>query len=212
MTAPQALSATPWGTTADARSTRVLGVGAAQPAHSTSGAQLGLPFGRAADWIEARTGIQSLRRLDPTESIIDLAVEAGAQALHNSGVRPQDIDLVIACTCSIEAKGGALHSHVIERLTPRAAGFQLNAACSGFCYALATADGMIRGGTARHVLVVAAENMSGIIDPSDLGTSIIFGDGAGAAVVGTAASDGIGPVVWGSDGSQRDLISFFDGD
>ncbi len=71
-----------------------------------------------------------------------------------------------------------------ERIAPGAAYFDLNAACSGFCYAASTADTLIRSGAARNVLVVGAEQMSGIIDPDDLGTGIIFGDGAGAAVFG----------------------------
>jgi 3-oxoacyl-[acyl-carrier-protein] synthase-3 len=85
----------------------------------------------------------------------------------------------------------------------------INAACSGFCLAISSADTFIRAGMARCVLVVAAEQMSALLDPEDLGTSIIFGDGAGAAVLGPAATDvpGVGPVVWGSDGERRELIA-----
>jgi 3-oxoacyl-[acyl-carrier-protein] synthase-3 len=85
----------------------------------------------------------------------------------------------------------------------------INAACSGFCFATNSADSFIRSGMARRVLIVAVEQMSALLDPEDLGTSIIFGDGAGAAVLGPATGHevAIGPLVWGSDGARGDLIA-----
>src|SRR5690606_24376580 len=88
----------------------------------------------------------------------------------------------------------------------RPAAFDISAACAGFCHALALASDMVRGGSATHVLVVGVERLSDITDPTDRGTAFIFADGAGAAVVGPAETAGIGPVVWGSDGEQYDLI------
>ncbi|MCU1658946.1 MAG: Beta-ketoacyl-[acyl-carrier-protein] synthase [Pseudonocardiales bacterium] len=190
---------------------RLMGLGAAQPVGSISGTELGAPFGRTADWIEARTGIRELRRLGAEENLIDLAVDAGKAALAASGLVGDDIDLIIATSCSTRLGDAALGAQLSERLNPNAAQFDLNAACSGFCYAVSTAEAMIRTGAARHVLIVAAENMSGLIDPKDLGTSIIFGDGAGAAVIGPAPDEnlvGIGPVVWGSDGDGANMIAF----
>jgi 3-oxoacyl-[acyl-carrier-protein] synthase-3 len=100
------------------------------------------------------------------------------------------------------------------RIAPRAIAFDVNSACAGFCYALSTATSMITTGAARHVLVVGAEQMSSLIDPEDLGTSILFADGAGAVVV-TASTDGrpgIGPAAWSSDGSQAELLEIPAGD
>jgi 3-oxoacyl-[acyl-carrier-protein] synthase III len=114
--------------------------------------------------------------------------------------------VVITASCSVEP---AVLRRVAAGLAPTAAHLALNAACSGFSYAISTADALVRTGAADYVLVVAIETMSRIIDPLDLGTSIIFGDGAGAALVGPAPATevGIGPAVWGSDGAAADLIA-----
>jgi 3-oxoacyl-[acyl-carrier-protein] synthase-3 len=189
----------------------LLSVGAAQPARTVSATELGAPFGRDAAWIEARTGIRESRRFAVGEDILDVALDAGKQALTRAGLGPDDVDLVIAATCSVHTAISSLGARLAPVLAPAGAWLDLNAACSGFCYALAQADSLIRDGAARYVLVVGAEQMTRVIDPADLGTSIIFGDGAGAAVVGPAdepAGVGLGPVVWGSDGSQAGLIAY----
>ena len=196
---------------------RLRGVGSAQPSGVLTGEELGARVGRSAEWIETRTGIRELRHLVATETLIDLAVSAGMQAVAAAAAGdPHDaaeIDLVIAASCSNAAPKPPLAPQIASRLAPRAATMDLNAACSGFCYSLAMADALLRAGSASKILIVAAEHMTGIVDPTDVGTSIIFGDGAGAAVV-AAATDGdvhIGPVAWGSDGSQAELITIPDG-
>ena len=90
--------------------------------------------------------------------------------------------------------------------TDGAAAFDISAACAGFCYGVALATDMVRAGSARYVLVIGVERLTDITDLTDRGTAFIFGDGAGAAVVGPSDTPGIGPVVWGSDGEQFDLI------
>ncbi|SOD72004.1 3-oxoacyl-[acyl-carrier-protein] synthase-3 [Jatrophihabitans sp. GAS493] len=189
---------------------RLLGFGAAQPRRAVSATELGAPFERDADWVETRTGIKQLRRIDGDERLLDLAVAAAADALAAAGLAADEIDFVIAATCSVRGGEEPLAPQISAMLAPSAATYDLNAACSGFCYALSAAEGMIRAGSARYVLIVGAEQMSDLIDPADLGTGIIFGDGAGAAVIGpvTGAQTEIGPVVWGSDGTQRELIAF----
>jgi 3-oxoacyl-[acyl-carrier-protein] synthase-3 len=196
-----------------------MATGAAQPSGSLTAGEVGSRYGRTAEWIQARTGIRSLRRIRAGESLIGLAESAGADALARSGVPRAQIDLVIAATCSTRAGEPALGPQLAQRLAPDAAYFDLNSACSGFCYAVGMADGLIRAGSARHVLIVGAEHMSDLIDPTDLGTGIIFGDGAGAAVLGPCLEDsgpgggpGVGPVAWGSDGSQSELIAFGEDD
>ena len=193
-------------TTRPAQGSRLVGFGHAQPDHVVAGQELGERFGRTAEWIHTRTGIDAVRRLGPADDIVELAARAGADALRSAAVPVSAIDLVITVSCSIASEVSA---QIALRLAPNAAHMALNAACSGFCYALGTADSLIRAGSARHVLVLAAEHMSGLIDPTDLGTSIIFGDGVGAAVIGAADGGdvGVGPVVWGSDGDNAGLIA-----
>ena len=185
---------------------RVLGFGAAQPEHVVHAHELGERFDRTAEWIRTRTGITALRRIQPGEDIVELAVQAGRSALARAALTGAEIDLVITASCSLDAESSA---RIAQRLASRAAPLAINAACSGFCYAISIADALIRTGAAHRVLVVAAEHMSRLIDPDDLATSILFGDGAGAAVLGEAGADGIGvgPAIWGSDGAQSELIA-----
>ena len=185
---------------------RLVGFGHAQPDRIVAGLELGERFGRTAEWIHTRTGIDAVRRLGPADDIVELADRAGTDALRAAGLSAAQIDLVITVSCSIANEAS---EQIAFRLAPRAARLALNAACSGFCYAVSTADSLIRAGSVRHVLVLAAEHMSALIDPSDLGTAIIFGDGVGAAVIGAAdgADVGVGPVVWGSDGDNAGLIA-----
>src|SRR4029077_5953960 len=124
---------------------------------------------------------------------------------------PGDIDLVIVATCSTEASIPNVSAVVAHRLGIIAPGaYDLNAACAGFCYAMANASDAIRAGTARHVLVIGSEKMTAWVDPTDRSTCIIFADGAGAVVVGPVADGeptGIGPVAWGSAGDMGSQIT-----
>jgi 3-oxoacyl-[acyl-carrier-protein] synthase-3 len=186
--------------------TAMLSVGDARPERAKSAGQLGAPFGRDAAWIHTRTGIHSVRRTDNPSEIGRLAARATSTALRRAHLAATDIDLLLTASCSLDQ--GAL-SAIAAQVAPGSAWLAINAACSGFCIATSTADSFIRTGAAQRVLVLAVEHMSALLDPADLGTSIIFGDGAGAAVFGPAADGepGIGPVVWGSDGSRGDLIA-----
>ena len=193
-------------------SSRILGLGAAQPDHAVSSEQLGAPFGKNADWIQTRTGIRTLRRIPGANghtALSELAERAASSALRAAHLDASQVDLVITASCSTERE----LADVARRTAPDAGWMQLNGACSGFCYALQTGDNLIRTGAATHVLIIAAEHMSRLLDPDDLGTTIIFGDGAGAAVLGPAGeqSPGIGPAVTGSDGARSELIAMSGG-
>jgi 3-oxoacyl-[acyl-carrier-protein] synthase-3 len=136
-----------------------------------------------------------------------MAVSAGAKALAAAGVDPGDVDLVMVATCSLtHAMPGAAASvaHALGASGPGA--LDIGAACAGFTYGLALAADTVRGGSARHVLVIGSERFTDILDQDDRGTAFLFGDGAGAAVVGVAETDGIGPVVWTSDGASADVL------
>lgn len=167
------------------------------------------------EWIRERTGIVSRHIAAPQESVVDLATAAGAKALAAAGVDPAEVGLVLLATCSMPSSlpGGA--AGVATRIGAMSAGaFDLNAACAGFCYGLAVAADAVRAGSATYVLVIGAEKLSDYVNWDDRGTCILFGDGAGAVVVGPAAEgepDAIGPVAWGSDGDGADAIRIVEG-
>jgi 3-oxoacyl-[acyl-carrier-protein] synthase III len=180
---------------------RILALGSYQPTQVVTNDQLAATLDTDDDWIRARVGIRERRIAGPSEDVVDMAVEAGAKALAHSGLTPEQVDLVIVATCSAESPMPAQAPRVADRLgIPAPGAFDLNAACAGFCYALGTADGLIRSGAATNVLVVGAEKMSQWVDPTDRSTAVIFADGAGAAVVTAADKPAIGPTVWGSAG------------
>src|ERR1019366_2876238 len=205
------------GPFAPAAGARILSFGGYQPGNVVTNDDLAVTVAPPDEWIRSRVGIVSRRIAGPDESVTDMAVAAGGKALAGSGLSPGDIDLVIVATCSTEASipnASAVVAHRLGIVAPGA--YDLNAACAGFCYALANASDAIRAGTARHVLVVGAEKLSQWIDWTDRSTCIIFADGAGAAVVGPVtepdAAPGIGPVVWGSIGEMADKIFIKDRD
>ncbi|MEV5572850.1 beta-ketoacyl-ACP synthase III [Spirillospora sp. NPDC052269] len=186
---------------------RVLAFGDHQPAKIVTNHDLAAVMDTSDEWIRSRVGIVERRIAEDDETIVDMAVQAGGKALAASGLAPSEIDLVIVATCSAEAPMPSHAPSVAHRLGIEAPGaYDLNSACSGFCYALAAADAAVRTGAARNVLVIGAEKMSQWLDWTDRSTAIIFADGAGAAVVGPSDTPGIGPVVWGSDGSQPERI------
>jgi 3-oxoacyl-[acyl-carrier-protein] synthase-3 len=129
-----------------------------------------------------------------------MAAAAADKALAQAGLRAADVDCVIAASMSYLFQAPPLAAETTALLgSAPAAAFDVAAACAGFCHALALASHLVSAGTAEHVVVVGTERMSDIVDPADLSTAFIFGDGAGAVVVGTAARPGIGRVVWGTD-------------
>ena len=159
-------------------------------------------------WIRERSGIITRRFAAPDETVVDMATSAASKALAASGIAPDDVDLVLLATCThpYQTPGGS--SEVQDRLGAIKAGaMDINAACAGFAYALAVANDAVRGGSARYVVVIGSEKMTDFIDPHDRGMAFLFGDGAGAAVVSASPTPGIGPVVWGSDGSHVQTIT-----
>ena len=194
---------------------RVLAFGGYQPARVVTNDELAASVETNDEWIRSRVGIASRRLAGPDETVADMAVAAAGKALAGSGLSPTDIDLVIVATCTPEVMIPNTAAVVARRLGIRAPGaYDLNAACAGFCYALAAANDAVRAGSARHVLVIGSEKLSQWVDWTDRSTCIIFADGAGAAVVGPAEAEepeaGIGPVVWGSDGDMADKICIKD--
>jgi 3-oxoacyl-[acyl-carrier-protein] synthase-3 len=159
------------------------------------------------DWIVQRTGIKERRVVAPGEACSDLGVKASERALEAAGISAADLDLILMATCTGDAPLPSTACLVQHRLgATRAAACDISAACCGFVYALAVGDAFVRTG-ARHVLVVGSEVMSAITDWTDRSTCILFGDAAGAVVLGASDDDrGILSSHLHSDGSLGDLI------
>jgi 3-oxoacyl-[acyl-carrier-protein] synthase-3 len=138
---------------------------------------------------------------------IDLATDAAREAIERSGVEASQIDAVIVATISNPKQTPSVSAIVADRVGANpAAAYDVNAACAGFAYGVAQADALIRAGAAHYALVIGTEKLSDIVDPTDRSISFLLGDGAGAAVIGPSDSAGIGPTVWGSDGSKADAV------
>jgi len=187
--------------------TRILGLGAARGEHLVPNDDLVEAIDSSDEWIRQRTGIVTRARASADSDVLDLAERAGRQAIENAGLQGSDIDAVILATVTYFHQTPSGAAILADRLgaTPAAA-FDISAACAGYCYGIGQADALVRSGNARHVLVIGAEKMSDFIDPTDRSISFLLGDGAGAVVIGPSDTPGIGPTVWGSDGSQAQAI------
>ncbi|MFD1952712.1 beta-ketoacyl-ACP synthase III [Paenibacillus thailandensis] len=165
------------------------------------------------EWIVTRTGIRERRIAAPEQATSDLAYEASVRALEAAGLTAQDIDLIIVATITPDMFFPSTACVLQERLgAKRAAAFDLSAACSGFIYSLATASSMIATGMYKHALVVGADTLSRITDYTDRNTCILFGDGAGAAVLGPVPEHrGFKSFELGADGSGGPLLNIAGG-
>jgi len=186
---------------------RILGVGSYRPRRVVPNSEIVDAIDSSDEWIQQRSGIKTRRFAEPDETVQMMSVSASRQALERAGIAPEQIDVVIVATVSHLLQTPAVATAIAYELgMNRPAAFDISAACAGFCHGIALANDLIRAGTAKHALVIGVERLSDITDPTDRGTAFIFADGAGAAVVGPSEEPGIGPVVWGSDGEQFDLI------
>lgn len=187
--------------------TRILGIGGVRGERVVPNDELVGPIDSSDEWIRQRTGIVTRRRAEAGTDVLDLAEGAARAALENAGLTGADIDAVILSTVTYFHQTPAAAAIIADRIgaTPAAA-FDISAACAGYCYGIGQADALVRAGTARNVLVIGAEKMSELVDPTDRSISFLLGDGAGAVVIGPSDTPGIGPTIWGSDGSQAQAI------
>jgi 3-oxoacyl-[acyl-carrier-protein] synthase-3 len=186
----------------------IAGLGIALPTAIVANEQIAPGIGVDPDWIERRTGIRARRRVGTGTQLVELAAAAARGALDDAGIDGPLIDLVILASVSQERPLPTHAAQVATRVGARAAGaFDLGAACTGFVSALATGTAFIESGRARHVLVVAADTLSRQSDPDDRSTAALFGDGAGAAVLGVGRQHGIGVIELGADGAASELIT-----
>jgi 3-oxoacyl-[acyl-carrier-protein] synthase-3 len=200
-------TATSWQPPVGAPYAAVLGLGVDRGKRVVPNAEIIDAIDSSDEWIQQRSGIRERRWVGPDETLESMALVASQRALVASGIEAAQIDAIIVATCTHTMQTPALAAKIAHLLgTQSPAAFDISAACSGFCHALGLANDMVRGGTARHVLVIGAELLSEMTSRTDRGTAFIFGDGAGAVVVGPSDEPGISPVVWGSDGEQYDAI------
>ena len=186
---------------------RILGIGAYRPSRVIPNAEVIEAIDSSDEWIQQRSGIRQRRWATPEETIQVMSVAASREAIERAGIAPEQVDCVIVATVSHLLQTPAIATAIAHELgTNKAPAFDISAACAGFCYGIALASDMVRCGSVGHALVIGVERLSDLTDLHDRGTAFIFADGAGAAVVGPSDTAGIGPVVWGSDGEQFDLI------
>jgi len=184
----------------------VTGCGMAVPERRVTNFDLARTVDTSDEWITERTGIKERRVAGEGETTASLAIEAGMAAIKDAGVDPADIGCCIVATCTSEQPIPPTSSFVQEGLGLRCGAFDIDAACSGFVYALVVGATMVASGAMGPVLVIGAETLSRVVDPTDRSTVILFGDGAGAVVL--APSDEVGLLAWdlGCDGSLTSLL------
>jgi 3-oxoacyl-[acyl-carrier-protein] synthase-3 len=185
----------------------ILSVGAYQPSRLVPNSEIIEKIDSTDEWIRQRTGIETRRFAEADESVLDMAEAACKQALARAKISMDQIDTLILATITFPFQAPSAATALIARLgNPKAAAFDINAACAGFCYGVGMAHDFVRSGTSKHVLVVGVEKLSDFLDPYDRATAFIFADGAGAVVIGPSDDPGIGPTVWGSDADSREAI------
>jgi 3-oxoacyl-[acyl-carrier-protein] synthase-3 len=186
----------------------ISGWGTALPDQRLTNADLERQVDTSDQWIVERTGIRERRVAGIGESTATLAIEAGAAAIKHAGLTPDAIDLLVVATATTEQLIPHTGAFVGDGLGVRCGSFDVNAGCAGFVYELVVGSSLLTAGNLDHVLVIGAETLSRVVDPTDRGTCILFGDGAAAMVLGAAPDDGPGLVAWdlGCDGSAVGLL------
>ncbi len=190
------------------RTCSITGVGSHVPARVLTNAELEKMVDTTDDWITSRTGIKERRLAAADEFTSDLATHAALKAMQNAGVTAEQIDLIIVATITPDMPFPSTACLVQRKIgARRAAAFDLEAACSGFIYGLEIAQQFIMSRTYDTVLVIGAEKLSSIVDWEDRNTCVLFGDGAGAAILqNRPQAHGLLTAVMGADGDKADLL------
>ncbi|MCQ2540386.1 MAG: ketoacyl-ACP synthase III [Acetatifactor sp.] len=190
-------------------SIRIAGTGSALPEYVRSNDELATLVDTNDEWIRERTGIAARRIAGEGETVASLASAACERALMDAGRNAEDVDLIIVSSCSAEQLLPCMACQVQKNIgATKAVCYDLNAACSGFLFALNSAYAYINAGLCKNALVVGSEVLSKLVDWSDRGTCILFGDGAGAVYVeGCEEDKGMQSIAWGSDGMKGDVLS-----
>jgi 3-oxoacyl-[acyl-carrier-protein] synthase III len=186
---------------------RIIGTGSYLPERVVSNSDLEKIMDTTDEWIRDRTGIERRHYAADGETTVDMAEHAARRAIEAAGIAPADIDLIVFATATPDLVFPNCGTLLQARLgCPGAPAFSVEAACSGFIYALSIADKFVRAGESKRALVIGAETLSRITDFSDRTTSILFADGAGAVVLGASEEAGIVSTHLHADGSYKDLL------
>lgn len=188
--------------------TMILGTGRAVPEGILTNADLEKMVDTSDQWIVERSGIRQRHIAEKGSALSELATEAGRKAIEDAGLEVEDIDLIILATVTGDMKFPSTACFIQERLGAKnAAAFDISAACSGFIYALQIADSMLRSQAYRHALVIGGEILTSMVDWEDRNTCVLFGDGAGAVVLGPSKDQrGLLSTHIGSDGGFSNLL------
>lgn len=189
------------------RYTKVVSVGSALPERVVPNSYFESLVDTSDQWIQERTGIKERRFAGAGESTATLSAEAAARALRRVGVGPESVDLLIISTCTPERSIPSTAAFVQARLGMVCPSFDLNAACAGFVYGLSVADAQIRAGAADRIMLVGAEVLSRVLDMTDRTTCVLFGDGAGAALLEASDQPGVIDSLLALDGGQAELLT-----
>lgn len=185
----------------------IIGVGEYLPKRILTNADLEKIVDTSDEWIITRTGIKQRRIVSKSEATSDLAIKAAKQALDNAKLNPHDLNLIIVATVTADMQFPSVACILQNAIGAKnAVCFDISAACAGFIYAMAVAQQFIARGSCKNALIIGAEVLSSITDWNDRNTCVLFGDGAGAAVLSEVKSAGIISMYLGSDGSKRDLL------
>ena len=187
---------------------RIIGTGSYLPSRAVTNHDLAQRMDTSDEWIVARTGIKQRYIAEEGQTTSDLALPACQAAMKAAGVQPEEVDLIIVATSTPDMVFPSTACLLQNKLgITGSIAFDMQAVCSGFVYALATADNFIRAGQVKCALVIGAETMSRIVDWSDRGTCVLFGDGAGAVVLRASDTPGIRATALHADGSYADILS-----
>lgn len=193
---------------------KILGTGAYAPQRVLTNAELEKMVATNGDWIVSRTGIRERRIAGAEEATSDLAAAAGQQALDFAGVAPEDVDMIIVATVTGDTPTPACAAYVQAKLGAKnACAFDVGAACAGSLYGLTIADQFIRSGAMKHVLVIGAETLSRFVDWTNRETCVLFGDAAGAILLGATEEPGYGLLAstLRTDGTLTGILGIFGG-
>ena len=189
---------------------QIVGTGSYLPVKKLDNQELAQELGVTSDWILRRTGIRQRHVASPKQATSDLAVEAAKEAIRSSGLSTSGIDIIIVATSTPDTLIPSTACRVQYKLGAASAGaFDLGAACSGFIYGLATANGCIQSGLASNVLLIAAETRTRFVNYNDPNTAVLYGDGAGAVILSQTdkCDAGLIQLTIGADGKGNDAIS-----
>ncbi|MFI9466745.1 ketoacyl-ACP synthase III [Streptomyces sp. NPDC052492] len=186
---------------------RILGVGGYRPTRVVPNEVILETIDSSDEWIRSRSGIETRHWAGPEETVAAMSIEASGKAIADAGIDASQIGAVVVSTVSHFAQTPAVATEIADKLgTDKAAAFDISAGCAGFGYGLTLAKGMVVEGSAEYVLVIGVERLSDLTDLEDRATAFLFGDGAGAVVVGPSQEPAIGPTVWGSEGDKSETI------